>query len=255
MRQIDRASVLLVVATLVAMPVRAANADTPRRYTGIAHDAGGRLLYRETHYVDGASRLVLYRCADGRAFARKRVQGSGFAPDFEFADGRDGYREGVRSQAGSRTVFWKPSAAKSSRQAAVATTGAEVFDAGFDAYVRRHWTALERGAPLRARFLLPSRLDAVGIRLQSQAGAPPGYLDLAMRLDAWYGFVLPEFRMRYRKSDRWLARFEGIGTIRNATGAYPKLRIDFPEAPEAVAGAELQEARSTPLATGCGGGM
>jgi hypothetical protein len=231
------------------------DASSLQRHTGIAHDARGRVLYRETHYVDGASRLVLYRCSDGRAFARKRVDGSGIAPDFDFLDGRDGYREGVRNAAGGREVYWRAGSGKPQKQAAVAKTAASVFDAGFDAYVRQHWTALAGGTPMRARFLVPSRMDAVGIRLQSRPGAPPGFLDLAMRLDAWYGFALPEFRMRYRKADRWLARFEGIGTIRDASGAYPKLRIDFPDRPTAVGRAELQEARTTPLADACGSGM
>ena len=68
----------------------------------------GALLYREAHYVEPApraGRLVVYRCPDGRPFARKRVEGGGAAPDFLMEDGRDGYREGVRSNGRAREAF------------------------------------------------------------------------------------------------------------------------------------------------------
>ena len=255
--QLRRWMAALLLSLLSLLPsAHAANGDTAiRRYTGNAHGSDGRLLYRETHYLQGASRLVLYRCADGRAFARKQVEGSGAAPDFDFSDGRDGYREGVASSAGGREVFWRAGTGKPQKLARVAKTGAGVFDAGFDAYVRQHWAALDRGETLRARFLVPSRLGAIDIRLQPRPGAPPGFLDLGMRLDAWYGFAAPEFRLRYRKADRWLTRFEGIGTIRNAAGTYPKLRIDFPDAPAAATASELQSARLQTLVSACGGGM
>ena len=245
----------LLLSLLPCAHVAGSNAAGVQRYTGNAHDSGGRLLYRETHYVQGRSRLVLYRCADGRAFARKQVQGEGAAPDFEFSDGRDGYREGVRGSSGGREVFWRAAAGKPLKQAAVAKTGAGVFDAGFDAYVRQNWAALERGQAVRARFLVPGRLGAIGIRLQPNPGAPAGFVDFGMRLDAWYGFAVPEFRLRYRKADRWLSRFEGIGTIRNAAGSYPRLRIDFPDAPATATAADLQSARDATLVSSCGGGM
>lgn len=246
---------LLVLALAPCAQAAGVDAAELRRYTGNAYDSGGRLLYRETHYLQGRSRLVLYRCADGRAFARKQVQGEGIAPDFDFSDGRDGYREGVRGGAGGREVFWRGGAGKPLKQTALAKTGAGVFDAGFDAYVREHWAALERGQATRARFLVPSRLGAIGIRLRSRAGAPAGFADFGMRLDAWYGFAVPEFRLRYRKADRWLSRFEGIGTIRNAAGTYPRLRIDFPDGPAAATAADLQTARDATLVSSCGGGM
>lgn len=67
---------------------------------GDAHDpASERLLYREEHVIrrDGdapVERVVLYRCPDGTAFARKRVdyRASRTAPEFSLIDARDGYR-------------------------------------------------------------------------------------------------------------------------------------------------------------------
>lgn len=229
------------------------------RYVGDARDTGGRLLYREVHYLDTRSaaprRVVVYQCADGRAFARKTVDGAGSAPAFAFIDARDGYQEGVRVQAGKREVFWQAAKAATVKRSPIDKTGATVFDAGFDAYVREHFASLQQGKALRARFLIPSRLSAIGVSVTPVTGAPAGYMDLKTRLDAWYGFALPELRLRYRVADRQLVRFEGIGTIRDAKGGHGKLRIDFTQAPVAIDPGDLQRARDVPLGGNCGGGM
>ncbi|GHB97584.1 hypothetical protein [Thermomonas carbonis] len=241
----------------------AAAADTAAgnlvRYVGDARDPGGRLLYREAHYVDsrGASprRVVLYQCADGRAFARKMVDGAGPAPAFAFLDARDGYQEGVRTRAGKREVFWQAGKSAPVKRSPVDKTGASVFDAGFDAYVREHFAKLQQGKSVQARFLIPSRQSAIGVSVKPVAGAPAGYLDLKTRLDAWYGFALPELKLRYRIADRQLVRFEGIGTIRDAKGGHGKLRIDFARPAVAIEAAEMQRVRDLPLGGACGGGM
>ncbi|HSD17878.1 MAG TPA: hypothetical protein VLC71_11550 [Thermomonas sp.] len=229
------------------------------RYVGEARDSGDRLLYREIHYLDSRvaapRRVVLYQCADGRAFARKTVDGGGPAPAFAFLDARDGYQEGVRTQAGEREVFWQAARTAPVKRIAVDTTGASVFDAGFDAHVREHFASLRQGKTLRARFLVPSRQSAIGVSVKPVGGAPPGYLDLKTRLDAWYGFALPELKLRYRIADRRLIRFEGIGTIRDAKGGHGKLRIDFTQPAVAIGAADMQRAREIPLGGACGGGM
>lgn len=229
------------------------------RYVGEARDPDGRLLYRETHYLDSRAsaprRVVLYQCADGRPFARKTVDGGGPAPAFAFLDARDGYQEGVRTQGGTREVFWQNGKATPVKRSGVAKTGATVFDAGFDAYVREQFPALQQGKTVRARFLIPSRQSAIGVSVKPVAGAPAGYLDLKTRLDAWYGFALPELKLRYRIADRQLVRFEGIGTIRDAKGGHGKLRIDFARPAVAIEAAEMQRVRDLPLGGACGGGM
>lgn len=258
-RRVAAACALVFAATGTAAIANDVPASGVVRYVGEARDPGGRLLYRETHYVDrrGADprRVVLYQCADGRAFARKTVDGAGPAPAFAFLDARDGYQEGVRTQGGTREVFWQDGKAAPLKRAAVAKTGATVFDAGFDAYVREHFLALQQGKTVRARFLIPSRQSAIGVSVKPVAGAPAGYLDLKTRLDAWYGFALPELKLRYRIADRRLMRFEGIGTIRDGKGGHGKLRIDFAQPAVAIEAVDMQRVRELPLGGACGGGM
>src|ERR1700676_5492548 len=84
---------------------------------GDAYDLkSGVLLFREAHYsytAGGvAQQLVLYRCPDGRPFARKLSldDGDAQAPDFDLVDARLNYHEGVRRLADRREVYVKRTA-------------------------------------------------------------------------------------------------------------------------------------------------
>ena len=95
----------VVVTASMAAPVRPA----VQQYEGYAYAVSdGKLLYRESHwaYTEGGAqqKLILYRCADGKPFARKRIDAiPGEAiPDFEMIDARNCYREGVRTSHGHR---------------------------------------------------------------------------------------------------------------------------------------------------------
>ena len=81
----------------------------------------------------------MVRCADGRPFARKSVAygTAPTAPDFDFADGRDGYREGVRQAAQGREVFFRADRASDLEVRPLPATTAPVIDAGFDEMVRQ----------------------------------------------------------------------------------------------------------------------
>lgn len=239
-------------------------ASAVERYEGRAHArGGGPLLYSETHWLyphDGrTARLVLYRCADGTPFARKRVSdAASVAPDFEFVDGRDGYREGVRSAGGKRSVFWQPRASAAVKEKPLPPRAQAVIDAGFDAFVRKQWDALAAGTA-SAGFLIPSRFDYLGVkvrdagesRLQGQAVRM-----LTMQLDAWFGFALPEIKLVYSEAGRRLLRFEGVGTVRDAKGRNQNVAIEFPAALRvaSVPMAQVSEADDAKLAAQCPGG-
>lgn len=239
--------------------VAAGDAGAAERYEGLAYRLDGpALAYREEHWrYDEAgvgARLVLYRCPDGAAFARKQVvdRPSAIAPDFEFIDGRDGYREGVRTHDGRREVFWQASADTAPRRRWLVLTPQTVIDAGFDALVRARWERLAAGVPLSARFLLPASFVQLPVALRPLPGLPSGERGFAMRVDAWYGFVAPETRVFYRDRDRWLSRFEGIGTIRDSRGRRLAVRIEFPQRSRATAShAALLQALHEPLDGRC----
>lgn len=248
----------VALAWTLLCPVPANAAD---RYDGLAYaPRSDALVYRETHwrYLDRgvAARLVLYRCPNGDAFARKQVldRPSSTTPDFELVDGRDGYREGVRTVAGGREVFWQRSRDTAPQQRKLEVGAGAVIDAGFDALVRSQWVPLIAGKTVSAKFLLPSSQDFLKVNIRRQPrNAEPGTARLGMRLDAWYGFVAPETELVYRLRDRWLLRFEGMGSIRNANGRHEVVRIEFPDKLR-VAGvgqADIDAAIKVPLTGRC----
>lgn len=252
---------LLVLAALCALLPHAWAAAAIERHDGQAFDPGsGQLLYRETHWRyerDGApARLVLYRCPDGAAFARKQLRYGRvpMAPDFDFVDARDGYREGVRTLGSGREVYWQASG-QAPVQRRPLPPSSPVVDAGFDELVRQRWPALAGGGAVPANFLLPSRagLLAMVLRRDTAAPATPGDVRLVMSMDAWYGFAAPKLRLTYRGDEPWLLRFEGIGTIRDDRGRHRAVRIEFPpgQRRRGATPESLQADQSEPLSGRC----
>ncbi|HQW59948.1 hypothetical protein [Thermomonas sp.] len=249
---------LACFVALVFASMAASAADVRRDEARVLAAGDGRLLYRETHWTlpgPRPDRWVLYRCADGAAFARKRVLAapSPLAPDFALEDARDGYREGVRAAAGGRSVFvHAPGRAEATRVLAIPADG--VIDAGFDAAVRRHWPRLVRGEAVKLQFLVPSRKRFYPVQVQRVAsvdwnGVPAERL--RMRLDAWFGFAVPDVTLLYARDDQRLLEFAGTGNLRDGDGDHPQVRIVFERTPRTATAQELADARSLPLAGRC----
>ena len=243
----------------VCLVLQAAMARAVERYEGIAYTPdGAEIAYRETHwlYREGGvdRRLVLYRCADGTPFARKRLTEfpSAAAPDFEFYDAGIDYREGVSGAAGQRTVFAQGPGESALRQRALELGADDVVDAGFDAYIRVHWDAITPQQPLRAAIVVPGRLETVPVLITETASSDPGVRRLVMRLDAWYRLVVPSITLDYERSSHRLLAFRGIGMVRDSRGRNLPVRIRFP--PEQSESADLEQVRAAEqvaLSTAC----
>jgi len=231
-------------------------------YQGTAYaPEGNAAIYLEHHYVfgkDGApEQLVVYRCPDGKAFARKQLHNSpaSVAPDFDFVDGRSGYREGARAEGDGIRVYTQKNSSAPENAKVVVAKPEVVIDAGFDRYVKTHWDAL-LAATARFAFLLPSRLDYVEIRLGgvSQSVEDGQALQhLRMRMDAWYGFLAAPIELTYTVADHRLRRFAGVGVIRSRDGANLSVRIEFPDAPNEIAQSAVDAALQEPLDGQCAG--
>ncbi len=243
--------------------VAAGASEDVQRHDGIAYRRGSEdVVYRESHWryreAGQPRRLVLYRCADGQPFARKQLSGAAdtAAPDFDFVDERDGYREGVRRSAGAREVYWQPSAASPEQRESVNLGADAVVDAGFDAFIRTNWTELVEDRPQMATFLLPSDFNFLQLVVRKTSTSGDGSTtQFSLRAAAWYAFALPEITLTYRNSDQRLVRFAGISTIRDERGRRQSVDVVFPPDQEAVATspAEVAAAQSAQLATRCSG--
>jgi hypothetical protein len=253
--------VLLAFAAL-ASPTASASVDVLRQEATAYGRKSASVVYRESHWryrQDGtARRLVLYRCPDGRAFARKTlVERTGpQAPDFDFEDARDGYREGVRSSERGRVVYVREKSGARTREQVVTVPAGAVIDAGFDASVRLHWDALGVGRDVTQPFLLPSRFAFVPVKLDPGPvvrwnGVPAQRM--SMKLDRWYGFVAPTMQLTYATADQRLLEFAGIATIRDGQGKHQDVRIVFPQPAAPATVQALQAALATPLVRACRG--
>lgn len=224
------------------------------RHDGEARDPDTRrVLYREEHLVrrDGdapTERLVLYRCPDRTAFARKRVdyRRSRLAPDFELIDAR-GHREGLRRE-GARTLVWSGDAPA---RALAATEAPLVADAGFDEFLRTRWSTLTAGEPQRLAFAVPAYGRSLTFKI---ARAPAAKADrdalhrFELRIDGVLGRMLPGITVDYDRDERLLRRFLGVTNIRDARGEQVRAEILFPRSPQPADDALWKAASAEPLA-------
>ncbi len=228
-------------------------------YAGTASrlHGGDELLYQEQHglrYRDGvlAERVVVYRCQDGRAFARKTLHyRDPVAPDFTLEDAWRGLREGVESEAGGRAVFFRARQDAPERRRTVGLAPGAVIDAGFDALIVRRWDELVSGRAVEVSFLVPSRLkelrfEVLHARSDRFQGIPVEVFHV--RLDGVFGWLLPGIDMYYSKSARLLVHYEGPSDLRDATGSNYEASITFPLAARSAADvAAFQALKSEPL--------
>jgi hypothetical protein len=241
----------------------ARGSDLAQINTGDAYDLkSGVLLFREQHYRYGAGdagqQLVLYRCPDGRPFARKlsRDDGNAQAPDFDLVDARLNYQEGVRRLADRREVYVKRTAELPEQAEPLVVPPDGVIDVGFDEFARRHWDDLAAGKTLSLPFLVPSRRVFYPFKARSDNTLPdnlPSAATLTVRLSlgAWYAFLVPHIDVIYDRASRRLVRYEGLSNIRNAQGKSYNVRIEFPHAPATATAQQIDAAASAPLTANC----
>jgi hypothetical protein len=240
----------LILCCAFALPARAnlvaveADARNPKT---------DRLLYREAHLIrrDGErpiERMVLYRCPNGVAFARKTVdyRRSTLAPEFELIDVR-GYREGLRREGG-KTLLW--SGADAPRALGTSNTPL-VADAGFDEFLRQRWSQLAAGQSQPLTFAVPAFGRSLPFKIRSAGDRLEGGHRMhrfELRLDNLLGMVASAIQVDYDANDRRLRRFTGPTNIRDARGDQIEARIDFPQAPLPADAQRWQTAADEPLA-------
>ncbi|UPG91974.1 hypothetical protein L2Y96_09475 [Luteibacter aegosomaticola] len=235
---------------MLALGLPAAHAA--ERFAGDAMPrGGGPVLYREIHYVDGPRQVVSYQCPDGTPFARKLLQSGSdpVRPDMSYEDARESFHESVRAVGNQIEIRVKRAGAAEEARTIDVPKGA-VIDAGFDTYIRSHWDALDAGVSVP--YLVPSRFRFYDVKITG-GKTTQGQRHLAMKLDAWYAFAAPTIAMAYGAGDHRILRYEGKGTVRNASGKSSDVSIDFPPSGRTMdlPASALDDALKAPLATKC----
>lgn len=246
MRILTRVTAVLMIAWACTPSPTQAAPETYLTYTGAATVLGSnRFLYGERHtlhFVEDrlAERVVLYTCADGSAFARKRVSYiDGFAPDFELIDSRSGLREGMRSTIAGRVVFFRDNGNAPERSQALARGADFIADAGFDDFVRARWDELMAGQKIRVDFLVPSRLQFFSFQLKHLRAENSQNAEMfRLVLSGIWGWFLPGIDVYYGRSRHDLMRYDGLSNLRDATNGNYKVHIMFAESARQIATAE-----------------
>jgi hypothetical protein len=228
-------------------------------YTGAA---SGRhkpdFLYVEHHIMlisDGrlAERTVLYTCANGAPFARKKVNYvQAAAPDFDFDDASNGMQEGVRSEGTARSMFFRASATDAEKTAPLPPAPGLVVDAGFDAFIQAHWSELMRDSAVPLRFLVPSRLQAMSFEVEhlhaDRFDDRPTEV-FRMKLSGILGLIFSGIDVAYDAADHRLVQYEGLSDLRDAAGDNLQANIVFPaDARKPSSAQAMAAAQSAPLA-------
>lgn len=223
------------MALLASPGAIAALVETRGDAVGIDH---GRPLYTEHHLLrhdDGVerARIVLYRCPDGRAFGRKTLDygTTPAVPAFRMEDAHVGYVEGARREGDGIVSFFGFAADGAPTETPMDASPTLVVDAGFDAFIRLHWDALQAGDTVAMQFLVPSRNKAYTFKLaktgeQVLQGAPASTFRLS--LGGLLGWFASDIDVAYRSDDRRLMRFEGLTSVRIDRSDNLPARIDFP---------------------------
>jgi hypothetical protein len=250
MRTVIHRSFALAALLGLALPAQARLLAVEGDARDPDHD---RLLYRESHLIrhEGErpiERLVLYRCPDGTAFARKRVdyRDSALAPAFELIDAR-GHREGLRRERGQPLVWSGDTAPRP----VAAGTSPLVADAGFDEFLRQRWSRLTAGEAQPLTFAVPAFGRGLAFRVRNTGLRREGEDRLQrfeLRLDGLLGRIAGTIRVDYDASDRRLRRFTGPTNIRDARGDQIEARIEFPRPPRPATAEAWRAAIEQPLA-------
>lgn len=248
----------LLLTIMLATGAAATQGSTLSYQQGIARKPHLAVeLYREQHWLRSEAghpveRLVVYRCADGTAFARKYIdyRNSRLAPAFVMEDMRTGYREGLR-RSGATVLFHQDGHAAAEQQGAIAD-GPLVADAGFDEFVHAHWAELVAGKIVPIQFAVPARLRSWPFTVsrvgQATVNGEKAWV-FRLKFSSWLAWVAPSLDISYGQGSGRLLRFEGVTNLRSdSSGARPvQARIDFAQAPQPTEATAWQSALRLPL--------
>tara|TARA_R110002072_G_scaffold69143_2_gene167745 strand:- start:13002 stop:13706 length:705 start_codon:yes stop_codon:yes gene_type:complete len=187
------------------------------------------LLYSETHCLtpDAVTRQVLYRNPEGELIAYKVLdyEAGSTTPSFEQHNLYSNESVAVALQRGAVVVTTsddRSSGESSSSTLTPASGSPVVIDAGFDAFVTRHWGNLVAGE--QQRFQFPVAASEALVKLQIEA-APCSYQtqsDQCFRLavDNWLlRLVADSIELGYDAQSRRLTRFRGVSNIGDGSGS------------------------------------
>jgi hypothetical protein len=194
----------------------------------------GALLYRETHekLADGTYH-VEYSEPDGRIFGHKTLDSSQskMTPSFSQVNERNGERIEVTQSGGKLDVVYQENSTAKEEKASVKLAAGMVVDAGFDAFIKQYWDALESGKDMDIEYLVPSKQTTFAFRFSKIScveGTKDGAQCFALTPVSWLvKIAVDPIMVAYDPADKRLLRFTGRANICDEKGKYQTVDIQY----------------------------
>jgi hypothetical protein len=194
----------------------------------------GALLYRETHEkLSDEAYNVEYSEPDGRVFGHKKLDfsQSKMTPSFSQVNERNGEKIGVTQSGGKLNIVYQENRAAKEEKASVKLAAGMIVDAGFDAFIKQYWDALEAGKNMDIEYLVPSKQTTFSFRFSKAScveGTADGAQCFALTPVSWLvKLAVDPIVVAYDPADKRLLRFTGRANICDEQGKYQTVDIQY----------------------------
>lgn len=204
---------------------------TTRRFSGVARDSKGAVVYRERHketYRGEKLESVLTRYFDARGKLIGRLTSdyrrSAFAPSYHFKDLRTGKGRGAE-YSGPRFVLYDGAKRKTLRSRGSLPL---VLGQGLHHYARANLNSLAQGYIHPVRFGIPSRQSTYDFRFKRSGRSRDGVVRLRIEVDNWLlRLVAPSIEVEYETGTRRLLSYRGVSNLQGAAGETMQVAISY----------------------------
>jgi hypothetical protein len=227
-------AVLALAAPALSLAANGAAPSATERFTGVARDRDGRVLYLEEHEVSRSgdralAALTTYRDPAGAVLAvlRSDYSTDPWAPSYRFEDRRTGRVETVETgpegaaleAGGRRVVMARPTPGRPPL----------VGGQGLDRLVRARLDELRSGERLTVAFAIPARHDTFEFRVRALPSARAGEpVRLRVEVASWLlRLVAPSMDCDYDPETRRLLRYRGPSNLEGPDGARWDVEITY----------------------------
>lgn len=233
-------SVLLIFSGEIAY-AQAQASPSSLRVAGIATAINkdgslGQLLYREQHDITRQQHSVLYTDAQGRALARKQIDypRGRTLPEFQLDDLIHQRRSGSEWHKGYFLIYQQNGDKK--RTTKVIEPDAQTsIDAGFDNYIRQHWSELVAGKTLPIKLVVADPLVVLPMSIAEVSAAQT---DIPQRSGRYRYFLvngsnvltrwaLPTLQLAYDRDSHLLQVYQGPSNILGSKGKVQTVNIRY----------------------------
>ena len=194
----------------------------------------GELLYRETHKpLSDETYRVEYSEPNGTVFGHKILDfsQSALTPSFSQVNDRNGEKIDVTQTNNTLHVTYQEDSATDAKKDSVKLVAGMIVDAGFDAFIKQYWDALEAGNQMDIEYLVPSKQTTFTFRFSQAAcvqGTQKGAECFSLEPVSWFvKLAVDPIIVAYEPVQKRLLRFTGRANICDSQGKYHSVDIQY----------------------------